>query len=505
MDKVKIILEKGYQSFSIKPLNIDFVDFLNIVHPILKKLSTYRLIKDPITKKYHTEIEKLFYLTDFRENKLILINTYLDTFLTQYGNRFDIEIKEPEDYIVKNIKLKINSKYKPREYQKLYIDAIVKNKVPRILVDLYTGYGKSLIATISSVRRGKRFGFLILPRYINKWLDDLKEYTNIKDENIFIVKGSDSIRYLSEASDKELSKIEVFIFSLTTMREYMKSYLDINEEFNYTLKPSEFIRHLKIESIVSDETHQEFHNIYALFKMLDPKFALALTATLVSDNKREADMQKLLFPEHYRLSGIVEYSKYIELYPVSYRLANPKSIKAENKYGYNHTKFEDNIKKRKQILNNYLEMIYFTVGKFYLKYKKQGDKCLIFASTVDMCERIRDYLRTKIKDIKINKYTAEDDYSVIEESDIIISTLGSAGTALDISNLITVIQTVLVKSITANIQSLGRLRRLKNKKVRFVYLYANNIYKHNDYHKERLKIFRDRVAVTINLNYSKVI
>jgi len=501
----KLFIEKGFQSFSVKPLDMDFMDFLLKMYPLFKTLTTYRLIKDPRTNKMRNEPEKEFYNIDFRTNSLILIDTLYKEFRNVYSKQYKAEESIKEDYPVKKIHLKINPKYKPREYQKIYIDAIVENEVPRILVDLYTGYGKSLIATIASVKRGKRFAFLILPRYINKWIDDLKEYTNIKDEEIFIVKGSNSIRYLSEAPEKELNKIQVFIFSLTTMREYMKNYLDINSEFKFPLKPDEFIRKLGIESIVSDETHQEFHNIYSLVTLLDPKFFLGLTATLVSNNNRERKIQQLFFPENYRLSGIIEYQSYIELYPIEYELLNPKRIKAEGKYGYNHNKFEDNLKKRKMSLKNYLEMIYFTVGKFYLKYRKEGDKCLVFASTVDMCLIIRDYLREKIPNLKINKYTAEDDYSIIEESDIIISTLGSAGTALDIKNLITVIQTVLVKSITANMQSLGRLRRLKNKKVRFVYLYAGNNYKHLEYHRERLNIFRDRVAVTINLKYDKTI
>jgi len=501
----KLLIERGFQSFSVKPLGMDFMDFLLKMYPLFKTLTTYRLIKDPRTSKMRNEPEKEFYSIDFRTNSLILIDTLYKEFINLYSRQYKIIESVKEDYSVKEIKLKINPKYKPREYQKIYIDSIVDNKVPRILVDLFTGYGKSLIATIASVKRSKRFALLILPRYFNKWVEDLKEYTNIKDEEIFIVKGSGNIRYLSEASEKELSKIKVFMFSLTTMREYAKNYLDINSEFKFPLKPDEFIRKLGIETIVSDETHQEFHNVYSLVALLDPKFFLGLTATLVSNNRREQRIQQLFFPENYRLSGIIEYQSYVELYPIEYRLLNPKKIKAEGKYGYNHNKFEDNLKKRKMSLKNYLEMIYFTVGRFYLKYKKEGDKCLIFAYTVEMCLIIRDYLREKISNLKINKYTAEDDYSIIEESDIIISTLGSAGTALDIKNLITVIQTVLIKSKTANIQSLGRLRRLKNKKVRFVYLYAGNNHKHLEYHRERLNIFRDRVVAVINLKYDKTI
>ena len=503
MAEIKIV--KGNQSFSVSPTDMDLMDFLKEIQPVLKELSLYRLVKDPKTKKFETELEKTFYILDFRRNSIILINTYYKKFINAYSRKFNILVEEVDEYKTVKLHCKINKKYKPREYQKEYIKAIVDNQPPRILVDLYTGYGKSLIATLSSIKRGRRFALLVLPRYIKKWIGDLKEYTDLTDENIFVVKGSDSIRYLSTASKQELAKIEVLIFSLTTMREYLSNYLDITNIFKYPLEPNEFIRKLGIETIVSDETHQEFHNIYALTKVLDPKFMLALTATLITKNKREQIIQNYFFPEHYRLSGIVEYTKYIELYPISYSVRNPNSLKAENMYGYSHIKFEDKIKKRKHSLENYLQMIYFTIGMSYIKYRTDGDKCIVFASSIEMCELIRDYVAKRQPELKVAKYTAEDDYEVIEESDIIISTLGSAGTALDIKNLITVVQTVLVKSITSNVQALGRLRRLENKKVRFVYLYANNIKKHNEYHRERLSIYRDRVKVIYNLNYSKVI
>ena len=503
---MRIKLEKGFQSFSIQPQDMDFLDFIKDIEPIIKEFSIYRMNRDPKTKRTYYELEKTFFNIDFKENKVYLVNTYLKTFINIYGKRFNIKIIENNDYETESLRdTSIKHEYIPRDYQKIYINTIVNNKVPRILVDLYTGYGKSLIATIAAVRRGKKFGMLVLATYVKKWIGDLKKYTNLKDEEIFVVQGSSSIRHLSNLSNEELKQYKVYIFSLTTIKKYVDNYLSISEEFKYDLTPKEFIRKLKIESIISDEAHQEFHNVYAITIMLDPKFMLALTATLISNTHREEKIQNYFLPKNYRLSDIVEYTKYIQLFPISYRVANPQFLKAENQFGYNHGKFEDKIKKRKMTLKNYLELIYYMVDALYLKYRVDGDKCIIFAYTVDMCSIIRNYLKEKKLNLKINKYTAEDEYEIIEKSDIIVSTLGSAGTALDIPNLITVVQTVLVKSATANIQALGRLRKLKDKKVRFGYIYANNIKKHNEYHRERLNLYRDRVIATLNYNYTKLI
>jgi len=501
MQEIKI--EKGFQSFSVVPAKIDFIDMVNKIKQSIKEFSLYRLNRDPVTKRTNYELEKSFFSIDFRNEKVIFVNTYFKQFINIYSSIFKINVIENKDYKADALLgVNIDSKFIPRDYQEEYIKAIVNNKTPRILVDLYTGYGKSLIASISVVRRKKKFGLLVLATYIEKWIGDLLKYTNLKKEEIYVVQGSDSIRYLSTAPKEELDKYKCYIFSLTTMKRYVDNYLSITEEFKFDISPKDFIRRIKIETIVSDETHQEFHNVFNLTIVLDPKFMLALTATLISNNKNEQKIQNYFLPNNYRLSGIIEYEKYIELYPISYQVTNVKALRAENQFGYNHGKFEDKIKKRKTTLKNYLNLIYFITNGFYIKFRKDGDKCIIFAYTVDMCSIIRDDLRKRIKGLKINKYTAEDDYKVIEESDIIISTLGSAGTALDIPNLITVVQTVMIKSATANIQSLGRLRRLKDKRVRFVYMYANNISKHNNYHKDRLNIFRDRVINIMNLNYT---
>jgi len=233
MEKPKIKIVKGRQSFSVYPVNIDFLDFLDTVNNVKRDFVTFRLVKDNKNKKYKSEVEKVFFVEDFRKERIILVNTYFDIFKNRYQNEFDMEIIEKEPYEVKDLGLTLNKEFKPREYQKLYIESIVNSKLPRLLVDLYTGYGKTFIANASLIERGKKIGIVVLPRYIDKWIDDVKKYTDIKDDEILLIKGSDSIRYISSAPDQELDKYKVVIFSLTTLRNYLSNYLDVNEPFKY--------------------------------------------------------------------------------------------------------------------------------------------------------------------------------------------------------------------------------------------------------------------------------
>lgn len=61
----------------------------------------------------------------------------------------------------------------------------------------------------------------------------------------------------------------------------------------------------------------------------------------------------------------------------------------------------------------------------------------------------------------VSKYVAEDDYSVLVDSDITASTLGSSGTADDIDGLVVVLMTTNIQAIAANQQAVGRLRKIK--------------------------------------------
>ena len=108
-------------------------------------------------------------------------------------------------------------------------------------------------------------------------------------------------------------------------------------------------------------------------------------------------------------------------------------------------------------------------------------------------------LKKKYPQFDIRRYVSEDPWENLLEPDIIVSTLGSAGTAVDIPNLSTCILTNAIQSIQANRQSFGRLRNLKdNHSLEFVYFVCEDIPKHLDYHvakkemmMQRAKSFRD--------------
>ena len=163
------------------------------------------------------------------------------------------------------------------------------------------------------------------------------------------------------------------------------------------------------------------------------------------------------------------------------------------------------------VLTDYIEMMLDMVDKYYIKYGEEQDydfknpKCVLFFSTVDMCTIMTKKLKDVYKHLKVQKYTAEDKYEDMIESDIIVSTPNSLGTGIDVPNLITAIQTVSIGDQQLNIQAAGRLREIKGKDVLYVCLQTDSIVKQQQLKLKRLNTLRDRVRNIKYGNYDKYI
>jgi hypothetical protein len=86
--------------------------------------------------------------------------------------------------------------------------------------------------------------------------------------------------------------------------------------------------------------------------------------------------------------------------------------------------------------------------------------------------------------------------SVLERSDIGVSTVLSAGTAVDIKNLRYNLMTTAIDSQQSNEQTLGRTRLLKDWPditPRFRYFVCSSIEKHMLYHRNKLDYFKGKV------------
>ena len=158
--------------------------------------------------------------------------------------------------------------------------------------------------------------------------------------------------------------------------------------------------------------------------------------------------------------------------------------------------------KNKRQLENYKEMVRYLVEEDYIKVKKPGQKMILFADLVDLCTEFRDHLQPFYPDLKVMRKVSGDPRSVLEEADIICTTLGSMGVGQDVVDLYYVLMTPAVSSRATNEQAKGRLRELKNypdMKPKFAYLYCVDIKKHIDYHIKKKEDFKGKCLTHMDL------
>lgn len=343
----------------------------------------------------------------------------------------------------------------------------------------------------------------IKPMYIQRWMDDLAGKNGIfklKPHELCKVQGSMELASIIRmALDGNLT-YKFIIISNKTLHLYYKEYINgENMDKYHGVKPFELFKVLKAGVRVIDEAHQDFHQCFKtdLFSHI-PK-TIELSATLVPDDIFMRKMYETVYPKEKRFGGGI-YHKYVNVFSIPYKLDKSNSSRIvttqRGMTSYSQGAYEESIMKDKKRLSNYLDKIEDLTAKYWVSKRVEDYKLLIFASRVDMCRLIVERLEKIYPNLKITKYTEEEDYKILPEMDIIVSTPISAGTAVDIPKLQVCINTVALGATQANLQMIGRLRELRGTEVKptFVYTYCIDIEKHIEYHvKKRDFIFKDKV------------
>jgi len=354
-------------------------------------------------------------------------------------------------------------------------------------------------ALYTLAQMNQRFGVVILPTFIPKWIEDIAKIHEAKTSDIMVIQGSKSLRALIELSKTESLDSDYYIFSIRTLQDYITQYEedpDLCVDL-YGCSPIELFPLLGIGTMLIDETHVHYHAIFKILIYTNVKFQIGLSATLMSDDKVVERMHNIVYPDKCVYKG-GELERYTDVYAITYTISEHfmKSIRTKNfnSTNYSHTAFEQSILRRSDILQRYIRLIKTTVDDYYIDDYKELDKVIIFVATIALATALTNAMKEFYPKFTIQRYVEEDSYEEMLDGDIIISTPTSAGTALDIPMLRVAIQTVSISSSPTNIQNLGRLRKLSDRDVKFCYLYASNINKQREFHTKRVELFRPRVA-----------
>lgn len=432
----------------------------------------------------------------------------LKNFMLQLGSmgisRDDIEVNYIEPKNVKPLDVKWNKSFVLRDYQDAYCNAILNTPNLYIaLVDLFTGGGKSAIGMKAIVELNKRTAFLVLPKYIDKWIEDVKKYTDASDNDIFVVKGSSSIEKLAKMKPSEI-KYKFFILSMATIREYVSAYEEgkLNPEF---LKPENFMEHLGVGVILNDETHQHFHALLKISLYMNVEKLIGMTATLDSNRESMKKIYNTMFPPNFRISNLVQRDNYVNVEASAYRLVHTKGVRFKTARGYNHIEYEHHILKHFKFLRSYLEMIKYYIQTRYVDNRLPNDKALVYVSSVRMSSVLTTYLQEQFPTLNVRRFMEDDPYENIIQSDLCVTSAQNGGTAFDVPNLVYVLMTTSMASLQANLQTLGRLRDIKGRDLWYTYIYCLDIKNQVNMHKARRDAIKFTTKTFKYTDYIKVV
>lgn len=412
------------------------------------------------------------------------------------------------------VNFKVKSLFDPREDQVPVIEHSMSRGEPEIVdlcghkipiednnktITLRTGGGKTFITKYVMNKEGLRTFIMMRGGYIDRWIPDLDETFVLKGEALQIIQGSGPLSAaMYNAIDGLDTKVQIYLVSTDTFVDYLSHYERNGCSETFPIAPSEFFNKLRIGATVIDEGHQMPHRIMKFFSYLHVYKHTTLTATLDTMNRFMDKILTIMYPKEERFSG-PKVDPHIKVTAFYYKLANIRRVRYSGwKGSYNHTALETSLMtaKNRDLFSEYVGMVAKLLEDRYIKRNLEGTKAIVFFATIDMCTRVTKELSKRFPDRKVVRYISKDKMEVMNDADIIVSTVLSAGTAVDIPNLLTSIMTTAVDSQQSNEQTVGRTRPVKrypDEDPEFIYFVCQDIERHVDYHNNKMNFFKDKV------------
>lgn len=422
--------------------------------------------------------------------------------LKEWGYREEqMEIVYHDIYVPKPATFTMDPKFTSRDYQIPIIDYMSRvnedGSADTKIVTLQTGRGKTFCLLSAVARLGKRVVLVIKGMYVEKWIGDVKEAFGCKPGELMVVRGSKDLRAIIDLAQAGELEASFIIITNKTLYNYLKHYERTkNKDKLYGCNPEVLFETLGVGIRAIDEVHQDFHLNFRLDLYTHVPKTISLSATMISDDAFMNRMYETMFPMDIRFKGIA-YDKYIAVKALFYRASNIRQIRFMGKRrNYSHVVFEQSLMKNRKLLQKYLDMIAEIVSVGYISKREPGQKMLVFCATVDMCTLVSKHLQELHSKLDVRRYVSDDEYEDLLTADISVSTIKSAGTAVDVPDLRVCLLTDALSSRQANEQTVGRLRRLKrwpDTTPEFLYLVCEDIPQHVRYHNQKEEFLADKV------------
>lgn len=352
---------------------------------------------------------------------------------------------------------------------------------------------------------GRRAAYFMPAKYLSNWEEAVEKFYVEGEESSRFVSGSDQLRKLIKEA-KEGKKLESnILFSSNTFGAWLKMYEKERKVFNrtyYGVTPDKLWKLLGIDTVVIDEAHEFLHFNHKLFMYLNVHKSISLTATYESKDKLTTEIHELMHPKRTRYVPPPP-KKYTESVNWLYEVVDPEKVRITyDGNAYSHHAFETSLLRHPKRRARFYEMIEESLRVDFFDIKDPGQSAIVYLASVDNCKDLASRLQKKHPELLVTFFVAGSDYTKeFLDADIVVSTLGKSGTAVDKPGLRTVILTIGIDSHAAFKQVLGRLREIEGKATRFSMFVASNIEKQYRYYKDKGSILKERTLSIINRVY----
>lgn len=380
------------------------------------------------------------------------------------------------------------------------------------IFEVQTGRGKTKAFCKIVKVLGERTMLITKPAFVEKWKKDFKEALDFRPGELLVIEDFDDLEDLMQVAKegglkagKGRREVKMILTGSFVIDNYIKRYCE-GERFLYS--PYELLKALGVGMLGYDEVHMLFRMNYHSYIMLAPKKLVDLSATLVPDQDFNKARYKERFPEEFRFK--MEYDRYIDVVSVYYNWGDRKTLRRINGMKmYNHNELEKIIMRNPKQQKSYFDMMYKLMERWYFEKHAKGHKCLVIFGMKEICTRFVQYIKLKHPDFDVARYIDGDDYNKAGKADIIVSTRGKSGTAVDYTGLTMALITTAVDDSQANLQMVGRTRKgvLRDWGItpHVVYPVCRHFNKHVKYYRNRMESFSGKVASAVTMNSSFII
>lgn len=336
---------------------------------------------------------------------------------------------------------------------------------------------------------------VILPLLIQQWQDRIKQFTTLKQDDVYVLSGLNSIKTLWAAINHGYQP-KIVLAAMRTLLMYA-----VERKGDYAELPTwtQLQEAIGFNVAIMDEVHMWFTTNVKIQLTLNIKHNIFLSATFARTDWRQDQIYQGIFPPELRYS-LDKANKYTTTNVVQYSLGIYPDVVGKfntHKFGYNHARYEAYLLRKPGYMNYFVDRVLLPlIQMYYIHYKRKGQKCLILNWTRAISEYFCKKIQKAYPNLKVKTYfSGTTPESNLQSADIIVSTHKSCGVGTDIKGLKTCINTVSFSSAVMAQQVLGRLREIPNEEVFFVDIWNNDIGTHAKHKFDRLRVYKQHSKV----------